>query len=870
MHRFPLPRQFFQAVVVLALGCQAAWLLALDQQPVQPQDGHPAAPAAAPPAGPRPDRYGDPLPAGAIARLGSTRFRFPSSILILATMPDGQRAATVCQADGALQFCDLKTGQARFGCALPTTLNASSGIRRSHGLYLADGGKKAILAANNRAECITVENGASIWQEDIKQGVILRAAVAPDGKTLGLITNSGRVLLLNAENGKLLHEIVNAGNSLTGIAFSHDGRRVAVTGHNLATGVRIWDVETAKEQEGVRDARMAAVGVAFSPDGNLLALALLDGTIEIFEIGSKQPKHTLTRSSGGIRWLSFSPTGQHLAALEASGHVLIADSQTGKLLHRLPANSQMAVPSFLPDGKTIATATGNVIDLWNLSDGQPQRPVEGHRAPVQGLALSPNSRWLASLGADQTLRLWSVEDSRQIVTAQRESAGAFNVRFSNQGSSLVWANNQQSIQFLDVAALTATPPAGSIPPASIPPTAIQRELSGEPLNMFVVSANGLRVSANVNAGGIQTWDLSQKNPAAKPIGPLFGLQAPPLAISSDGQLTATPYTVDGSGRSVVIADLPRERRHATLVHPSQQVAQGAFAAGGRLFLSRASKSLLLWDVLSSRIVLSLSTNPTSSTYVTAFDCTEDGRLIAWAESDSTIHVFDALVSRELARFQGHAGLVQSLELQVAGDRPLLSSGGSDTTILVWNLAPVMEKVRASTPRLADQDRDRVWADLASEDGSRMHRASWILASAADEGTKLIAERLAPVPIDREIAPKVERQLQRLDDDSFSTREQASVELADLGEPAEPFLRESLKRAHSAEVRHRVRRLLAELSGRQTTLSPDQQRDIRAVQILEQIGTANSKSALLRLASGEPAARLTQEAQAALARIQERP
>ena len=151
----------------------------------------------------------------------------------------------------------------------------------------------------------------------------------------------------------------------------------------------------------------------------------------------------------------------------------------------------------------------------------------------------------------------------------------------------------------------------------------------------------------------------------------------------------------------------------------------------------------------------------------------------------------------------------------------------------------------------------------------MHRASWVLIAAGEEAVPLLTQRLEPAPIDKALGEKVEKLVAQMDNDLFSVREQASRQAAELGEPAEPHLIEALKTTTSAEARHRIRRLLAEIAARPLVLTAEEQRAIRAVQIIEQIGGDRSRAVFERLAKGQPSARITQEATNALGRLDEK-
>lgn len=99
------------------------------------------------------------------------------------------------------------------------------------------------------------------------------------------------------------------------------------------------------------------------------------------------------------------------------------------------------------------------------------------------------------------------------------------------------------------------------------------------------------------------------------------------------------------------------------------------------------------------------------------------------------------------------------------------------------------------------------------------------------------------------------------------REQASRELAGLGEAVEPQLREALKGQPSAEVRRRVEGLLEKLSGQ--TAPPEVLRAWRGVEVLERADTPDARAALEALAKGPREARLTQDAKASLQRLARR-
>src|SRR5262249_19504944 len=125
---------------------------------------------------------------------------------------------------------------------------------------------------------------------------------------------------------------------------------------------------------------------------------------------------------------------------------------------------------------------------------------------------------------------------------------------------------------------------------------------------------------------------------------------------------------------------------------------------------------------------------------------------------------------------------------------------------------------------------------------------------------------------RAVEPVEARLLQQLladlDSDRFETRSKAERELEKLGELAEPALRRALReKPPSLELRRRIEGLLKQLEGPIT--SPETLRRLRAVEVLEHIGTQEARQVLRALAGGTPDARLTREAQAVLDRLARR-
>jgi hypothetical protein len=164
-------------------------------------------------------------------------------------------------------------------------------------------------------------------------------------------------------------------------------------------------------------------------------------------------------------------------------------------------------------------------------------------------------------------------------------------------------------------------------------------------------------------------------------------------------------------------------------------------------------------------------------------------------------------------------------------------------------------------RLSQKDAQALWEELGHATASRAARALWKFVTARDESVTFFRKTLRPVSaVDRTI---VDQLILNLDNDRYIVRKQAMDGLEQIGDLAGPALRQTLKNKPTLEVKHRVEQLLqrSEPAG-----SPERLRMIRAIEVLERIGTPAAVKHLQELAGGAPEALLTREAKASLARM----
>jgi hypothetical protein len=183
-------------------------------------------------------------------------------------------------------------------------------------------------------------------------------------------------------------------------------------------------------------------------------------------------------------------------------------------------------------------------------------------------------------------------------------------------------------------------------------------------------------------------------------------------------------------------------------------------------------------------------------------------------------------------------------------------------LLLWDVTDLADKVRIR-PELDEERLTALWSELSGDDDRRAHAAMWGLAAAPARSVTFLRTKVRPVPPVEWDGEQVRRWITDLDSDEFQVRDAATRELERLGGLAKPALEKALATKPPLEAARRIERLLERLD---QPVPPEELSALRAVDVLEQIGTEEARLLLRSLAEGAEAASLTRAAKQALARL----
>jgi len=446
----------FSMKSALRVGFVLAGILALTAHPAWTEDK------------PRTDSTGDPLPDGAVARLGSVRWRHTGTVKFLAYVNGGKEIVSSAD-DGVFHVWDAETGKEvrHFGDPLKTLPNQAFGWggggfvgwqdpNRTFQVAVPDDGKTLAAAAPDQK--------IHIWE--IATGKELRSfahahqqfasalAYSPDGKVLVSRGPDQKIKIWDAAEGKMTKEFMEQGggnvfwgNGGMPLVFSPDNKTVAGASTSfdggrggITSSLRIWDVKEGKELQKIKEGTprgqmMMNLWPAYSPDSKNIAWPQDDGTIQIFEAANGKEGQKIGEQNTDRRVLrmQYSPDGKSLAVLTSDQTIVLFDPSNGKKVKEIgeepPGVYGKAMPkairanplnfalgralAFSPDGKTIAQSWGNMVRQWNLETGKGNDIYTGHAGDVTAVLLSPDGKAAVTTGSDNVARKWEISSGKQ-------------------------------------------------------------------------------------------------------------------------------------------------------------------------------------------------------------------------------------------------------------------------------------------------------------------------------------------------------------------------------------------------------------------------------------------------------------------------
>jgi len=475
-------------------------------------------------------------------------------------------------------------------------------------------------------------------------------AFSPDGKLLATAGKDQKVKFWDTLSASELFTLSVKGRWIVSLAFSSDGQRIAIASVDPPSSTELWDISSRGRLFNLPGQINA---VAFSPDGKLLATAGRDKTAKIWDATTGQNLRTLAGHIDQVRDIAFSPDGTRLVTASADRTARVWDAATGQLLFTLAGHTDWINGiAFSPDGARLATASrDNTAKVWNAN---------AHTDAVYGVAFSPDGKHLATASGDNTAKVWDVKSGQGILSLVGHTDTVYKLAFSPDGKLLATASFDKTAKIWDAST------------AQLMHTLDKhkdqlRDIAFSPDGTRLVTASADRTAKMWNtASGELLFTLNHDD------------QVQGVAFRSDGNRLVTA-SWDGK---LKLWDANTGQELFTIYREKFKFNAVAFSPDGtRLVSASVSPKVRIWDAALGNDLLTLAGH---SKYVNSVVFSPDGTRLASASGDMTAKVWDVSSSKEQRTLAVHTDVVN--DIAFSPDGKLLATASSDRTFQVSPLA----------------------------------------------------------------------------------------------------------------------------------------------------------------------------------------
>ncbi|MGA1622435.1 MAG: WD40 repeat domain-containing protein [Synechocystis sp.] len=268
-------------------------------------------------------------------------------------------------------------------------------------------------------------------------GIITALNVTPDSKYLVVGTGDNRINVLDTVSQTVVYSQISEVNDFSNIAISQDGSLMAIAAGNNVDLRRVADGERVQSLVGHTE---KVSSMAFSPDGKtLVSVSGGDRTVRVWDVESGKLLATLADNIGPTTSVVFTPDGRQFitGAIGGDRTIKFWDAETFDLL-----KTSAKQPGFInglavtPNDINLVAAVRNFVKIWDLTSGKEVHFTKGPSLEINTIAVSPDSRLVATANKEGNIMLFEIATGKMITTLNGHKGWVLSLAFSPDGDIL--------------------------------------------------------------------------------------------------------------------------------------------------------------------------------------------------------------------------------------------------------------------------------------------------------------------------------------------------------------------------------------------------------------------------------------------------